>query len=72
MHEDVWVYFVQIPGNVNEMVCPCDGGYNIAIDPRQSDAGIKRSYRHALKHIHRRDWEKDDVQQIEHDAHERG
>ena len=69
MHDDVFVHFAEIPGTVNEAVCPCTGGYNVTIDPRQSDAGIRRSYNHAIKHIKELDFERDDVQQIEANAH---
>ena len=69
MHEDIYIHFAQLPGAVYEAVSPCNGGYNITIDPRQSDAGIYRSYYHALEHIENNDFEKEDVQQIEAVAH---
>ena len=69
MHDDVYIYFAQIPGTVNEAIAPCEGGYNITIDPRQSDDGIVRSYLHAIGHIEGVDFEKEDVQKIETEAH---
>ena len=70
MHEDIFVHLVQIPGPINEAVSPCDGGYNVTIDPRQSHEGIIRSYNHALAHIRNNDFDKEDVQKIEAEAHE--
>lgn len=69
MHENVFVYYVQLPGGINETVSPCIGGYTVLIDPRQSSDGIRRSYLHALKHIQNDDFAKSDVQAIEYYAH---
>lgn len=71
MHEDVYIHYAQIPGTVNEAISPCEGGYNVTIDPRQSHEGLIRSYNHALKHIKEVDFEKDDVQAIETSAHKK-
>lgn len=71
MHEEVYVHFYPLPNGINEAVCPCEGGYNVTIDPRQSCDGIARSMKHALKHIHRNDFEKENVNEIERQAHER-
>jgi len=67
--DNVYVYLVDLPGPVNEAVTPCEDGYTIYIDPRQSDDGIHRSYDHAIGHIRERDFEKEDVQEIEGNAH---
>ena len=69
MHEDVYIHYAQIPGTVNEAISPCEGGYNITIDPRQSTEGIMRSFRHAMKHINRDDFSNDNVQEIEYESH---
>lgn len=69
IHEDVYIHYAQIPGGVKEAVCRCPGGYSIIIDPRQSSAGIRRSYEHAMRHIKNGDFEKFDVQRIECEAH---
>lgn len=69
MHEDIYVHYYPLPGKLNEAVTICDGGYNVTIDPRQSHDGIVRSYRHALRHINKTDFDKHDVQQIEAEAH---
>lgn len=69
MRDDVFVYLHQLPEGVHECVCPCEGGYNITIDPRQSHDGILRSYRHAMKHINNHDFERKDVNEVELKAH---
>lgn len=69
MHEDYFVYFHNLPGKINETVTEGIDGYTVIIDPRQSQAGIERSYAHATGHAEGRDFEKDDVQEIEYDAH---
>ena len=48
-----------------------DGTYSIFINANQSDEGIMRTYYHELSHILNDDFEKDDVQQIEAEAHGR-
>ena len=69
--DDIFVYIVDMP--VNEAVCPCEPfGYSVYINARLSSEGRERAYRHALKHIENRDFERDDVQDIEAKAHKRG
>lgn len=48
-----------------------DGSYSIFINANQSDEGIRRTYYHELGHILNNDFEKEDVQQIESEAHKR-
>ena len=48
-----------------------DGGYTILINSRLSSRGQMDAYRHAMRHIENRDFEKHDVQEIEADAHRR-
>lgn len=66
---DIFIYYVPLPDGINEAVLECSTGFTIYIDPRQSDAGILRSYKHAMKHIHKDDFSKDNVQDIESQAH---
>lgn len=68
---DVYVYEVQLPRGVREMVTPDeDDGYTIYIDRRLSDQARMRAYLHALRHCER-DFERTDVQEIEEEAHRR-
>lgn len=62
---DVFVYSVKLPNGIEEMVVPCCDGHTIYLDERLDDARRDRAYRHALEHIRRDDWMKEDVQEIE-------
>lgn len=46
-----------------------DDGYTIFLNSRQSHEQLVYSYMHALNHIKNGDFDKEDVQQIEADAH---
>ena len=69
MTDDVFVYIVDLPDGVNEMVAPCATGYTIYIDDKLSPEGRREAYCHALHHIVNRDFEKSDVNEIEVEAH---
>ena len=67
--DDIFVYLVQLPDGIDEIVLPCFGGYTVYIDSRLSDHAKHRAYNHALHHINNHDFEKSDLQQIEYEAH---
>ena len=69
---DVYVYRIELPGNINEMVVPNsdDDGFTIYIDSRLSDNQAEAAYQHALGHITNNDFSKMSVQKIEHEAHQ--
>ena len=67
--DDIYVYLVDLPVSVPEMVAPCIGGYTIYLNARLAYADRVKAYLHALEHVARNDWEKDNVQVIEKDAH---
>lgn len=67
--DEIYVYYTELPNGFYEAVMPCQTGYTVYIDPRQSSDGIRRSYDHALYHIQNHDFEKTDVQEIESQAH---
>ena len=69
--DDVYVYLEPLPDGIKEMITPCVGGYTIYLDPRQSFESMRDSYKHALSHIEHRDFEKEDVQEIELHSHKR-
>ena len=46
-----------------------DGSYTILINAKLSDQGQLLAYEHALRHIINEDFEKENVQEIEADAH---
>ena len=66
---EVYVYIVDLPDRVDEMVAPCLDGYTVYISSRLSYTGRVRAYCHALQHIERNDFDMDDVQRIELEAH---
>lgn len=72
MNRDVYVYIIDMPPKVHEMVTPCvDGGYTVYLNARLSYAGRVKAYHHAMKHIDRHDFESEEsVQEIETRAHE--
>lgn len=69
MTNNVYVYIVDLPNRVNEMVTPCSDGFTIYLNARLSYQDRVRAYHHAMKHIDRNDFEKEDVQKIEKEAH---
>lgn len=70
--DDVYVYLMELPGKVKEMVTPCEDGYTVYVDPRQTHAGMVRSYEHAISHINGDDFAKSEVQTIETIRHTEG
>lgn len=49
--DNVFVYIVDLPPNVDEMVVPCCEGYTVYIDVKLSHAEKVEAYYHALEHI---------------------
>ena len=67
--EDVYVYEVDLPKGIKEMVSlAADNSYTVYINRRLSDDRKLRAYLHALRHCCG-DFERSDVQDIETDAH---
>lgn len=69
-HTKIYTYSVPLPDGVNEAVLPCADGYTVYIDIDLDDDQRKKALTHALKHIANNDFEKDDVQEIEDEAHD--
>ena len=67
--DEIFVYYVSLPDGINEMITPCLEGYTIYIDEKLDDFSKMKSYLHAIDHIRNLDYEKEDVQSIEADAH---
>ncbi len=65
MHADIFLYYVELPDGIDEMVTPCLDGYTVYISSRISPERQRKAYLHALRHIRERDFEKTDVQRIE-------
>lgn len=71
MKEPVFVYHVPLPDGVHEIVLPCPDGHTIYIDNRLNFEESLKAYHHALHHIEQNDFEKSDVQEVEHAAHKK-
>lgn len=69
--DEIFVYIVDLPDQINEYVMPCADGWTIYIDARLDAQARAEAYRHALGHIEGNDWKKTSVQEIEAEAHER-
>ena len=70
MNDDIFVYCVNLPPGVSEMVVPCMSGYTIYIDESLSRSGRLAAYHHAIQHIANGDFDRDiDVDQIERVRH---
>lgn len=67
---EVYVYIVDLPDRVDEMVTPCIDGYTVYLNARLTYAGRVRAYHHAMRHIELNDFEGFDIQEIEMEAHE--
>lgn len=70
--DDVFCYLTDIPGKSKEIVTPCLDGYTVYIDAKLTYEGRIDAYNHAIWHIVNEDFEKDNVQEIETNAHKRG
>ena len=71
--DNIFVYIVDIPGNVGEMVVPCSDGYTVYIDVKLSHDEKVEAYHHALEHIRNDDFHADRaVGTIEQERHNRG
>ena len=69
MTPDIFVYLVDMP--VREAVTPCGAfSYTVYINARLSDSERQRAFLHALGHIQRGDFEREDADMIEAVAHE--
>lgn len=67
---DINVVLWNFPNGGNEMVLPNeDGSYTIFLNSRLSKEQQQKAYIHALKHLKDDDFQKDDVQSIESNAH---
>ncbi len=69
---DIYVYQLELPANVREMVTPgADDSYTVYINARLSESAKVHALAHAVDHCRNNDFEKDVVQDIEAEAHRR-
>lgn len=65
-----YVYTFPLPGWCREAVTPNDdGSYTILINQDLSVEQQLKAYRHAMWHVTNKDFEREDVQEIEWRAH---
>ena len=64
----IFLYLIDLPTKIHEIVTPCADGYTIYINARLSSLGRIEAYDHAMWHIQNNDFEKEDVQEIESTA----
>jgi len=69
---EVYVYLTDLPEGIHEAVTPCLGGFTVYIDNRLTYEDRIKAYKHAMYHILNDDFDRDDVQQIEAEAHHEG
>lgn len=67
---DVYLYYVDLPPGIHEMICPCLDGYTVYLSNADDTETQRKSYAHALLHIKNHDFEKENVQEIESSAHQ--
>lgn len=66
--DNYYVYITKLPGRIREYVTPCIDGYTVYISDELEQEQRIEAFHHAVRHVERGDFEKEDVQVIEHDA----
>lgn len=70
--EDINVIYMDMPTGIPEEVHHNpDGSYTVFVNAKYSYSKWVESYVHAIWHIKDNDWQKEDVQEIEYEAHEK-
>lgn len=73
MNSDLFVHLLDMPTTVKEAITQNpDGSYTVILNSRLSRETQFNAFVHAVEHIKGNDFEKEDVQSIEFDAHMRG
>lgn len=69
---DYYVYMVPFPDGIREAVTPgYENDYTIYINENLPDEEKLKAYRHAVNHCIRNDFAKENVQEIEANAHKK-
>lgn len=69
MMDDVFVYVIPLPRQIDEMVTPCPDGFTIYLADRLDDDERRRAFDHAMRHIENGDFWKEAADQVELAAH---
>ncbi len=64
----IFLYLIDLPTKIHEIVTPCADGYTVYINARLSSLGRMEAYDHAMWHIQNNDFERENVQEIESEA----
>ena len=67
--DNVYIYTIDLPSSIKEAVTPCYDGYTVYINRNLDELGKIKALDHALFHILNRDFDSQDVQQIEYNSH---
>lgn len=69
---NIYVYQLDLPPTVREMVTPgADDDFTVYINSRLSDSAKAHALAHAVNHCKNEDFNKENVQEIELEAHRR-
>ena len=66
---NTFVYIVDMPSGIHEIVTPCPDGYTIYLNAADTKERQQESYRHAIMHSTDDDFSRDKVALIESVAH---
>lgn len=66
---DVYIYSVNLPPQVSEVVTPTGDGYTVYVNARHTIEAQRQALEHARRHILSADFEREDVQKIEAEGH---
>ena len=66
---EIHTYLVPLPTKTKESIVPCADGYTLYLNDKLSHEQHLISYQHAVGHIDRDDWDREDVQEIESSCH---
>ncbi|MGP1349008.1 MAG: hypothetical protein ACTTK0_05120 [Stomatobaculum sp.] len=74
MSDDVFVHLIDFPDvkPAETVTKNEDCTYSVFLNSRLSDLMLREAYEHAIKHIYNSDFEKENVQDIEVEAHAKG
>lgn len=69
--EDVYVYYIEnAPAGFHGCVhANDDGSYSVFLDPNDTFERRLKTYKHEMKHIKNDDFNKEKIQEIEHNSH---
>ena len=67
--DNIYVYLAKLPEGIREFIMPCFDGFTIYLNQNLDQWSQQKAYLHAVEHITNKDFCKEDVQQIEWEAH---